>query len=156
MKINQKMVLALAISCALSACYTTRGKPINSDEVAAVKHVCVQDAVRSSVPNFSQHLKTSLEKQGVTAEVFAGSPPPGCEYVLRYSAYAASGSVPYLLKAKLLLWRGTDLVSAIKYRQRGESEQHFVEKVNIQAQSDVLVQSMFQRKAAADSGVTIE
>ena len=64
--------------------------------------------------------------------------------------------MPYLLKAKLLLRRGDELVSAIKYRQRGESEQHFIEKANIQGQSDVLVNAMFQRKAAADSGVTVE
>jgi len=101
-------VLLLA---ALSGCTAVSVRPV--EPAAQLKHVCIENNPKVTVPGFLDVIKEGFERHGISTETYSAATPENCEYTLNYTARRSWDFVPYLSVAELDLRKnGTEIASA--------------------------------------------
>lgn len=108
----------LAMVAGLPACTSVQVKPVGS--AVPLRHLCIQENPRVTVPGFVGILQEGIQRNGLTSQVFTGSPPPGCAYVLSYTALRSWDLGTYLSHAELRIDHDGRQIAAAEYHLRGK------------------------------------
>lgn len=90
---KSKIFLIIAGATALAACTTgqTRIGNYGATELQKIKHLCILENPKAPQPEFTQNIRTALEKQGISSETVnilterKRLYEPECRYNLRHS-----------------------------------------------------------------------
>jgi len=107
-----------AIVLALVGCTSIQVQPI--DRSVNLKHVCIQDNPKVVVADFVTVLRDGFDRHGISTEVFSGSTPERCEYILTYTALQSWDVSTYLSYAELRLESKGRKIASAEYRLRGK------------------------------------
>ena len=108
----------IVVAILLSACTSVTVRP--PDPWLAIKHVCIQENPRVQVDDFVPVLRDGFNRHGISTEVYSGTTPARCEYVLTYTARRSWDFVTYLSHAELLLERDGVQVAHAEYHLVGK------------------------------------
>lgn len=111
-------LLVLAGTVGLSACTSVQVKPV--DQAASIHHLCIQENPRVTVPGFVGILQDGIQRNGLTSEVYSGTKPAHCEYVLGYTALRSWDLGTYLSHAELRIDLNGRQVASAQYHLRGK------------------------------------
>jgi len=105
-------------SAALACCTSIAVQPV--DPAIRLKHVCIQDNPKVLVQDFLPVLRDGLDRHGVSSEVYAGTAPAHCEFILTYTALRSWDFAPYLSHAELRLETQGRQIAYAEYHLRGK------------------------------------
>lgn len=98
----------------LAGCTAVRVQPV--DPSANLKHVCIEDNPKVTVPNFLQVVRDGFTRHGISTEVYSGEAPAACTAILRYTALRSWDVTTYLSHAELSLETRTgDRIASAEY-----------------------------------------
>jgi len=103
----------LLLPLCLAACTSITVQPV--DPGVGIVYVCVQDNPKVIVSDFVPVVRAGFDRHGISTEVFSGSLPEKCEYVLTYTALRSWDMAPYLSHAELWLDRRGRRVASAEY-----------------------------------------
>jgi hypothetical protein len=83
------------------------------------QHVCVEENPKVLVSEFLDVLRSGLERNRMTSEVFSGGAPAHCKLILSYTARRSWDFAPYLAQAELWLRKDGKLVGYAEYHLVG-------------------------------------
>lgn len=106
------------ICISLTACTSVSVKPI--DQATGIEHVCIKENPKVIVSDFLPVVREAFYKHGIATQVFSGSMPKTCEYVLTYTALQSWDFSPYLSHAELYLERAGRQVGSAEYHLNGK------------------------------------
>lgn len=104
--------------CILSGCTAIHVQAV--DPSAKLLHVCIQENPMVEVSDFIQVIRDGFDRHGISTEVFSGSKPDRCEYILTYTALRSWDLTPYLSHAELRLEKDGRQVAYAEYHLRGK------------------------------------
>jgi hypothetical protein len=107
----------IAIVLAVVGCTAIQVQPI--DRSVNLKHVCIQENPKVIVAEFVTVLRDGFDRHGISTEVFSGSAPDRCEYILTYTALQSWDFSTYLSHAELRLEHKGRKVAYAEYHLRG-------------------------------------
>ncbi|WP_293372005.1 Sbal_3080 family lipoprotein [Nevskia sp.] len=111
-----KGIIAIVV-VALAGCTSVKVRPLAAE--AAVKHVCIQDNPKVTVPDFVTIVRDGFDRHGLSTEIVTGTPPKNCETLLTYTALRSWDVVTYLSHAELRLERGGRQIGYAEYHLKG-------------------------------------
>jgi hypothetical protein len=95
-------VFIVAVSLSLTACTSITVRPL--DRALTIRHACIQDNPKVLISDFVPVLRDGFDRHGITTEVYSGTKPTDCDYVLTYTALRSWDFAPYLSHAELRLF----------------------------------------------------
>ena len=111
--------LAVFASALLAwGCTAVTVRPV--DRAVQLKHVCIQENPKVWVENFLPVLRDGFDRHGISSEVFSGSAPSHCEFVVTYTALQSWDFANYLSHAELSLERRGRQIAFAEYHLRGK------------------------------------
>ncbi|GGX76995.1 hypothetical protein GCM10007160_00180 [Litchfieldella qijiaojingensis] len=113
---NNFVVAAAAV--ALSGCTAVTVKPVDTAE--RLDHICIQDNPKVIVSDFVPVVRDRFYWHGVSSEVFSGSIPEQCQYVLTYTALRSWDFATYLSHAELRIEHDGRQIAYAEYHLRGK------------------------------------
>ena len=99
-------------------CTTIQVEP--PDSALAVEHICIQENPAVQVADFVDVIRGRLEYHQITTEVFSGSAPDGCQYILTYTALRSWDLSAFLSHAEVYLSRDGRQVAKGVFHLRGK------------------------------------
>ena len=72
------------ITLILVACTSVTVRPV--DHSLGIRSVCIQENPRVQVSDFVSVIREGFNRHGIGSEVFSGTKPETCEYILTYTA----------------------------------------------------------------------
>jgi hypothetical protein len=115
---NVGLPLVVALCIASSGCTSVNVQP--ADRSLNLKHVCIQENPRVIVADFLTVVRDGFDRHGISTQVFSGTAPDRCEYVLTYTALQSWDVTTYLSRAELRLEHKGRKVAAAEYYLRGK------------------------------------
>jgi hypothetical protein len=103
---------------ALASCTSIQAQSI--DRSLDLKHVCIQENPRVIVADFLPVVRDGFDRHGISTEVFSGTAPDRCEYILTYTALQSWDFSTYLSHAELRLERKGRRVAYAEYHLTGK------------------------------------
>jgi hypothetical protein len=82
--------------------------------------VCIQENPKVWVSDFLPVLREGFDRHGITTNVYSGTKPENCEYVLTYTALQSWDFVTYLSHAELWLERNGQQIASAEYHLVGK------------------------------------
>ena len=114
-----KNLVVLAGSCLLlTACTSVTVR--RPDPALSIKHVCIQENPKVWVGDFLPVLREGFDRHGINTQVYSGTKPENCEYVLTYTALQSWDFAPYLSHAELWLEKNGQKVAYAEYHLVGK------------------------------------
>jgi hypothetical protein len=111
-------VFIVAVSLSLTACTSVTVRPL--DPALTIRHVCIQDNPKVLVSDFVPVLRDGFDRHRITTEVYSGTKPGNCEYVLTYTALRSWDFAPYLSHAELRLEKDRRQIAYAEYHLIGK------------------------------------
>ena len=87
----------------------------------SIDHVCIKENPRVKVADFVYIMEDIFSEHGISSEVFDGTPPNNCEYVVTYTTRRSWDVVPYLSYAEVKIRKDRRTVASAKYQHNGGS-----------------------------------
>jgi hypothetical protein len=112
------LVVVIALIFAFSACTTITVQPI--DASIGLHHVCIHQNPKVLVTDFVQVIRDGFMRHEISTEVFSGTAPEGCEYILTYTALRSWDIVPFLSHAELYLKHEGRTVASAEFHLKGK------------------------------------
>jgi hypothetical protein len=101
-----------------TGCTTIQVSPL--DPAATLGHTCIQKNPKVLVTDFLEVIRTRLEYHQVSTEVFTGTEPTGCHFILTYTALRSWDFTPFLSHAEVYLSRDGQQVAEGIFHLRGK------------------------------------
>ena len=114
------------------------------DPSIRLMHVCIQENPKVEVSDFIQVIRNGFHRHGIETEVFSGSKPDGCEYVLTYTALRSWDLTPYLSEAELWLQKEGRQVAYAEYRLRGKGGFSLMKFQGTKAKMDPVIDELLK------------
>lgn len=114
------------------------------DPSVQLLHVCIQENPKVKVSDFIQVLRDGFDRHGISTEVFSGSKPDRCEYMLTYTALRSWDITPYLSVAELRLEKDGRQVAYAEYRLRGKGGFSLMKFQGTKAKIDPVIDEMLK------------
>ncbi|WP_137937613.1 Sbal_3080 family lipoprotein [Chitinivorax sp. B] len=111
-------ISAITLFIVLVGCTSIQVQPI--DRSINLKHVCIEENPKVIVADFVTVIRDGFDRHGISTEVFSGSTPDRCEYVLTYTALQSWDFSTYLSYAELRLESKGRKIASAEYRLRGK------------------------------------
>ena len=108
-----------ALLCPMLAvgCTSITMRPIEATQ--QLEHSCIQENPKVLVEDFVPVLRDGLSRHGISSEVYTGTAPPHCEFLLTYTALRRWDFAPYMSHAELRLETEGRQVAFAEYHLRG-------------------------------------
>jgi hypothetical protein len=135
--------LVLVLSFVLSACTSVEVRP--PDPALAIKHVCIQENPKVLVRDFVPVVRDGLDRHGISTEVYSGTKPANCEYVLTYTALRSWDFAPYLSHAELRLERDGRQVAYAEYHLVGKGGFSLMKWQGTKAKIDPVIDELLKK-----------
>jgi hypothetical protein len=84
----------------LAGCTSVEVRSVDAG-LHSIDHVCIKENPRVNVADFGYIMEDIFSEHGISSEVFDGTPPNDCEYVVTYTARRSWNVVPYLSYAEV-------------------------------------------------------
>jgi len=131
-----------AIVLALVGCTSIQVQPI--DRSVNLKHVCIQDNPKVVVADFVTVLRDGFDRHGISTEVFSGSTPERCEYILTYTALQSWDVSTYLSYAELRMESKGRKIASAEYRLRGKGGLSLMKWQGTKAKMDPVIDELLK------------
>ena len=135
--------LVVVLSFVLSACTSVEVRP--PDPALAIKHVCIQENPKVIVRDFVPVVRDGLDRHGISTEVYSGTKPANCEYVLTYTALRSWDFAPYLSHAELRLERDGRQVAYAEYHLVGKGGFSLMKWQGTKAKIDPVIDELLKK-----------
>src|SRR5262245_47432188 len=110
--------ILLLLALVLTACTSVSVKPI--DPSVALRRVCIQNNPKVQVSDFVDVIRDGFDGHGISTDVFSGSMPASCVYILTYTALRSWDFAPYLSHAELRLEKDGRPIAYAEYHLNGK------------------------------------
>ena len=87
----------------------------------SIDHVCIKENPRVKMADFIYTMEDIFSEHGISSEVFDGTPPNDCEYVVTYTTRQSWDVVPNLSYAEVKIREDRQTVASAKYQHNGGS-----------------------------------
>jgi hypothetical protein len=121
-------------------------RPVDTSVKAS--HICIKENPRVWVSDFVRVLRDGFGRHGISTEVFSGTPPARCEYVLSYTALQLWDFAPYLSHAELRIEKGGRQVAYAEYHLRGKGGLSLMKWQGTRAKMDPLIDELLKSKGS--------
>jgi hypothetical protein len=112
-------LVIFAVAALLYGCTSVNVRPVAN--VAAIKHVCVRECPNECfVEDMPEVIAEGFERNGISAEIFAGNLPSSCEYHVRYMCNQTWDMAMYMHHAEIRLYQGTKQIGYAEYHLDGQ------------------------------------
>lgn len=111
-------LLMFAFAVSMNGCTSITVKPVEAS--AGLKHVCIEENPKVIVSDFVKVIRDGFERHGISTEVYSGTKPAQCQYVLTYTALRSWDFAPYMTYAELNLRQNGTTVANAEYHLRGK------------------------------------
>jgi hypothetical protein len=135
--------LVVALAFLLTACTSVQVRP--PDPALAIKHVCIQENPRVLVTDFVPVVRDGFDRHGISTEVYSGTKPANCEYVLTYTALRSWDFAPYLSHAELRLEKDGRQVAFAEYHLVGKGGFSLMKWQGTKAKIDPVIDELLKK-----------
>lgn len=94
--------------------------------------------------DFVTVLRDGFDRHGISTEVFSGSAPERCEYILTYTALRSWDFSPYLSYAELRLESKGRKIASAEYRLRGKGGFSLMKWQGTKAKMDPVIDELLK------------
>jgi hypothetical protein len=136
-------VLLIATLFSLSACTSVTVRP--PDPTLMIRHVCIQENPKVRVSDFVPVLRDGFDRHGISTEVYSGTRPPNCDFVLTYTALRSWDLAPYLSHAELRLERDGRRIAYAEYHLVGKGGFSLMKWQGTKAKMDPVIDELLKR-----------
>jgi hypothetical protein len=139
-----KSLLVLVGSCLLlTACTSVTVK--RPDPALSIKAVCIQENPKVWVRDFLPVLREGFDRHGINTNVYSGTKPEDCEYVLTYTALQSWDFAPYLSHAELWLEKNGQRVASAEYHLVGKGGLSLMKWQGTKTKMDPVIDELLQQ-----------
>ena len=138
-----KNILLGLITLTLTACTSVTVRPV--DHSLGIRSVCIQENPRVQVSDFISVIREGFNRYGISSEVFSGTKPGKCEYILTYTALRSWDFVPYLSHAELKLERQGLQIAYGEYHLIGKGGLSLMKWASTKEKMDPVIDELFQK-----------
>lgn len=143
----------LAVACiVLSGCTSVQVK--RADPASGMRHLCIQDNPRVTVPGFVEVLRDGIERNGLSSEMYEGQKPVHCEFVLTYTALRSWDLGTYLSHAELRIERNGRQLASAQYHLRGKGGFSLTKWQGVETKMNPVIDELFADYRNGASTVT--
>jgi|LGVE01.1.fsa_nt_gb hypothetical protein len=128
--------------CVLGGCTAIDVRAV--DPSVQLLHVCIQKNPKVRVSDFIQVVRDGFDRHGISTEVFSGSKPDRCEYILTYTALRSWDITPYLSHAELRLEKDGRQMAYAEYHLRGKGGFSLMKFQGTKAKIDPVIDEMLK------------
>jgi hypothetical protein len=137
-----KLYLIIISVLTICGCTAVRVQPI--DSAANLQHVCIQENHRVKVYDFVTVLRDGFDRHGISTEVFSGSTPDKCEYILTYTALQSWDFSPYLSHAEIRLEKSGRKIAYAEYHLSGKGGFSLMKWQGTKAKMDPVIDELLK------------
>jgi hypothetical protein len=105
--------LAFTIALSITGCTSIKVDPVN--EVTDISHVCIENNPKVIRSDFLPAVREGFDRHHINTSVYDGAVPPGCEFVLTYTATQTWDMAMVMKDAELRLRRNGKLIGTATY-----------------------------------------
>jgi hypothetical protein len=142
MRLNTR-ALVVGLPFLLTACTSVQVRP--PDPALAIKHVCIQENPKVLVTDFVPVVRDGFDRHGISTEVFSGTKPADCDYVLTYTALRSWDFAPYLSHAELRLEKEGRQVAFAEYHLVGKGGFSLMKWQGTKAKIDPVIDELLKK-----------
>lgn len=102
----------------LAGCTAVTVRPV--DESIGLTRICIKENPKVEVSDFVNVLRDGFDRHGIATDVYSGSIPNECEYILTYTALRSWDIVPYLSHAEIRIEKEGRQVAYAEYHLKGK------------------------------------
>jgi hypothetical protein len=113
-----RYAIVIASVLAIVGCTSIQVQPIDSS--LNLKHICIRENPKVIISDFMTVLRDGFERHRITTEVFSGTAPDRCEFILSYTALQSWDMGAYLSEAELRLESKGRKVASAEYHLVGK------------------------------------
>jgi len=146
----------LAVVCImLSGCTSIQVK--RADPATGMRHLCIQDNPRVTVPGFVEVLRDGIERNGLSSEMYEGQKPAHCEFILTYTALRSWDLGTYLSHAELRIERNGRQLASAQYHLRGKGGFSLTKWQGVETKMNPVIDELFAdyRNGASNGAATV-
>ncbi|HMN44100.1 MAG TPA: Sbal_3080 family lipoprotein [Povalibacter sp.] len=125
---------------ALAGCTAVQVKPV--DPAAQMLHVCIQENPKVTIDDFVPVLREGFDRHAISTEVFSGTRPDRCEYILTYTARRSWDMATYLSQAALRIEKDGRIVASADYHLRGKGGLSLMKWQGTKAKMDPVIDEL--------------
>lgn len=114
----RSLSVVVLVTLALVGCTAINVRPL--DRSVGLEHLCIHENQRVQVSDFLTVIRDGFDRHSISSEVFTGTPPASCEYLLTYTALRSWDMSPYLSHAELRIEHAGRQVAYAEYHLRGK------------------------------------
>ena len=137
------LLLLIGACLVLTACTSITVK--RPDPSLSIKHVCIQENPKVWVSDFLAVLREGFDRHGISTNVYSGTKPENCEYVLTYTALQSWDVVTYLSHAELWLERNGQQVASAEYHLVGKGGLSLMKWQGTKTKMDPVIDDLLQQ-----------
>jgi hypothetical protein len=137
------LVLLVGSCLLLTACTSVTVK--RPDPALSIKHVCIQENPKVWVSDFLPVLREGFDRHGISTNVYSGTKPENCEYVLTYTALQSWDFAPYLSHAELWLDKNGRQVAYAEYHLVGRGGLSLMKWQGTKTKMDPVIDELLQQ-----------
>ena len=135
--------LGIAICC-LSACTSVTVVPL--DPSLDMQLICIERNPAVRLSGFVDMLEEGIARNGMKSQVFEGSKPESCEYVLKYTALRSWDVTPYLSHAELWIYKNDKQVASAVFHLKGKGGLAVTKWKSTKAKMDPVIDELLSKK----------
>lgn len=133
--------LCLVLVAALPACTSITVRPVEEELKPAV--VCIQENPRVIVEDFLLVLRDGFARHGILSNIYSDEPPPGCEFLVTYTALRSWDFAPYLAHAEIRIEKDGLEVGYGEFHLRGKGGYSLYKWQGTRTKMDPVIDQLF-------------
>lgn len=137
-----RWMLILAGFLILTGCTAVDVRPV--DKSIALKNVCIKENPKVKVTDFLHVVREGFDRHGIATEMFSGSIPNECEYILTYTALRSWDITPYLSHAELWLEKNGKQIAYAQYHLKGKGGLSLTKWKGTKAKMDPVIDNLLK------------
>lgn len=139
---GKHLPVRLGIVCiVLSGCTSVEVK--RADPATGMRHVCIEENPRVTVPDFLTVLRDGIDRNGLSSEVYREQRPAHCEFVLTYTALRSWDLGTYLSHAELRIERDGRQLASAQYHLRGKGGFSLTKWQGVETKMNPVIDELF-------------
>ena len=138
----KSLLAMLVIFIFMVGCTSVNVKPV--DPALKLSHICIEENPKVRVDDFVEVLRDGFDRHGITTNVFSGNTPPGCEYLLTYTALRNWDLAPYMYYAELWIKKDGKEVASAEYHLVGKGGLSLAKFQGTRTKMDPIIDELLQ------------
>lgn len=130
----------------LGACTAVTVRPVDSK--LGINFVCIQNNPKVQVNDFVTVLRDGFDRHGIASEVYSGSKPEKCEYIVTYTALRSWDLAAYLSHAELRLEKDGRQVAYAEYHLKGKGGYSLTKWKGTKSKMDPVIDKLLAKEAS--------